>query len=356
MLRKVFITAIKGCAVFTALSQQPAAEEKKSVTRFSGFVDAYYRYDLKNSPANNFTSFTGGHNAFELGMFSLKAEHSIGKVNMVADLGLGQRAKEFSYNDEGITSSIKQLFISYTPQDWLKFTIGSWATHVGYELVDAPSNRNYSMSYMFTNGPFFHTGIKTEFTAGKHSLMIGVANPTDYKIPPSDMMNKKFLIAQYGLIASEKVKGFLNYVRGQFPDTAKMNQLDAVITAQLSNRFSIGWNSTFCRIKTWDGQKNLEGKNWWGSALYLNYDPKEWFALTLRSEYFNDKNQLKLNSPGDSGCTIWANTLSANFKVNSLIIIPEFRIERCNKKLYSTKNGTSVQTASQVLLAAVYSF
>ena len=39
----------------------------------------------------------------------------------------------------------------------------SWATHVGYELVDAYLNRNYSMSYMFSYGPFFHTGIKADF-------------------------------------------------------------------------------------------------------------------------------------------------------------------------------------------------
>lgn len=117
-------------------------------------------------------------------MASLKMEHSIGKVGFVADLGFGKRAQEFSYNDNGITQAIKQLYVTYSPKDWLKFTMGSWATHVGYELVDAPANRNYSMSYMFSWGPFFHTGIKAEATAGKSGFMLGISNQTDYKWSP----------------------------------------------------------------------------------------------------------------------------------------------------------------------------
>jgi hypothetical protein len=26
-------------------------------------------------------------------------------------------------------------------------------------------------------------------------------------------------------------------------------------------------------MKAWDGSKNVDGKSWWGSALYLNLDP-----------------------------------------------------------------------------------
>ncbi|HYE56707.1 MAG TPA: outer membrane beta-barrel protein, partial [Chitinophagaceae bacterium] len=147
---------------------------------FSGSADIYYRYDFAKTSTNNLTSFTNSHNSFELGMASVKLEYKFNKVSMVADLGFGKRATEFSYNDEGIAAGIKQLFVTYTPADWIKFTTGSWTTHIGYELIDPQLNRNYSMSYMFTNGPFFHTGLKADLTKGKHGLMIGVANATDY--------------------------------------------------------------------------------------------------------------------------------------------------------------------------------
>src|SRR4051812_42296059 len=210
MLRKTFVA---GAALLSftcanaqdsslALARIPKTAETKTVTEtpeaakpplltISGSVDAYYRYDFAKTKANNFTSFTNSHNNFSLGMASIKFEHKTDKLDAVADLGFGPRAKEFSYNDDGITAAIKQLYISYSAASWIKFTVGTWATHVGYELLDPQLNRNYSMSYMFTNGPFSHTGVKADITAGKHGFMVGVSNATDYRYVPDGVINKK---------------------------------------------------------------------------------------------------------------------------------------------------------------------
>jgi hypothetical protein len=285
-------------------------------------------------------------------MASLKFEHTYGKVSAVADLGFGPRAKEFSYNDDGITQAIKQLYISYAPADWLKLTAGTWATHVGYELLDPQLNRNYSMSYMFTNGPFSHTGLKAEFTKGKHGLMLGISNATDFRSPVNGQINKKFFLAQYSFAPNEKVKIYLNYVDGQGPDTAKSNQLDAVITATLTKKISLGYNGTIYTTKQWNGIKNMNAKNWWGSALYFNVDPKEWFGLTLRSELFSDKDALK-----GFNTSLFVNTLSANFKVDGFIFIPELRIESAGENIYlDDKGALTKKKAASFLLAAVYRF
>ena len=162
-MKKLFFFIAGGCfAPALIFSQETTPETEKPKPVFTISADAYYRYDFNKSPLNNKTSFTNSHNSFELGMASVKAEHTIGKVGMVVDLGFGKRAEDFSYNDEKSRFSIKQLYLSYSPWKNFKFTAGSWATHVGYELVDAYANRNYSMSYMFSYGPFFHTGLKGE--------------------------------------------------------------------------------------------------------------------------------------------------------------------------------------------------
>ena len=75
--------------------------------------------------------------------------------------------------------ALKQAYLSYAVTDKFKLTMGKWATHIGYELADAYLNRNYSMDYMFSYGPFSHTGIKADIgLGGKSALMIGVANTT----------------------------------------------------------------------------------------------------------------------------------------------------------------------------------
>jgi Putative beta-barrel porin-2, OmpL-like. bbp2 len=370
MIQKLFVAAM-GMLSLTFVNAQtasvnnsadsaivaPEEEKKEPSLTITGSVDAYYKYDFANTKANSFTSFTQTHNAFSLGMASVKFEHKGGKVGAVADLGFGPRAKDFAYADNGITQAIKQLYVSYSATDWLKFTLGTWATHVGYELVDPQLNRNYSMSYMFTNGPFTHTGLKAEVSKGKHGIMLGVSNPTDFRIPPDGQINKKALLAQYSFAPNDKVKFYLNYVGGKNPDTSKTNQFDAVITAKVSDKFNIGFNGTVNSTQPWDGVKNTESKAWWGSALYLNVDPQPWFGLTLRGELFSDKNQFKAFSSSTEGGNIFSTTLSANFKTGGFIFIPEFRLDNANKEvLFTNKTGAFTKSAASFLIAAVYSF
>ena len=369
MLQKFFVAAM-GLLSFTLVSAQtesvsydksaassPAEEKKEPVLTITGSMDAYYKYDFAKTKANSYTSFTQTHNSFSLGMASLKLEHKGDKVGAVADLGFGPRARDFSYTDEGITQAIKQLYVSYSPADWVKFTLGTWATHVGYELLDPQLNRNYSMSYMFTNGPFSHTGVKAEFTKGIHGAMIGISNATDFRIPPDGYINKKFFLAQYSVAPTENLKLYLNYVGGQNPDTSKSSQFDAVVTAKVSDKFNIGFNGTINSIKAWDGSKNEDSKSWWGSALYLNFDPQPWFGLTLRGELFGDKHQFKTLSLASEGCNIFATTLSANFKKGGFTFIPEFRLDNANKEvLFVDKDGALTKSAANFLFAAIYSF
>ena len=90
--------------------------------------------------------------------------------------------------------------------------------------------------------------------------------------------------------------------------------------------------------------------------MYLSLDPKDWFGLTLRGEYFNDDHQLKVYSASPEGGNIFATTLSANFKINALVIIPEFRIDKASKDIFTAKNGSPSSKAGSFLVAAVYAF
>jgi len=338
------------CNVFAGTSDSiPAPAPSFSIT---GSADLYYRYDFAKMADNSRTSFTGTHDQFALGMASVKFEHKTSKVDMVADLGFGKRASDFAYNDGGLLSAVKQLYISYSPSSTVKFTAGTWATHVGYELVDPQLNRNYSMSYMFTNGPFTHTGVKADFTFGKSGVMVGLANPTDMRVVPAGVMNNKFFIGQYSYAASDNFKAYLNFVAGKGTDTTKINQTDLVLTSKISSKFGIGFNATVNSSKFWKNKKYTDAMSWWGSALYLNFDPSSIFGLTLRGEYFSDKNSIKIPAGGN----VFATTLSANFKVDGFIFIPELRLDNSNKLNFFDKDGKGKKSAASLIFAAIYAF
>jgi hypothetical protein len=332
-----------------------AQDSTKSNWAITGSVDGYYRYNFHNAKdsgiTNNYTSFTNSQNSFELGMASLKVDHSIGKVGATIDFGFGTRAEEFSYNDQGAKTAIKQAYLSYAPSSHVKLTMGKWGTHVGYELLDAYLNRNYSMDYMFSYGPFFHTGAKADFTFGNVGFMVGVTNPPDML---TASFTKKFFIGQFSAASTNgKVKGYLNYVGGKYENDVATNQLDLVLNGTVSNKFSLGYNGTVQFVTPSGG----DGNSWWGSAVYLNFDPTSMFGLTLRGEYYDDKK-------GDSGLTtatgaatsIFDATLSGNIKIDNLTLIPEFRLDNAEDAIFFKNSGEAVKSTGSFILGAAYHF
>lgn len=342
----------------------------------TGSVDVYYRFNF-SSPSgqvtNNYTSFTNSQNSFELGMASIRADHSFGKVSATADLGFGRRAEEFSYNDPAHPTlfAVKQLFASYQVSDKVKLTMGKWGTHIGYEVLDAFANRNYSMDYMFSFGPFFHTGLKADVTlSGTTAFMVGVANPTDFS---STTSSTKVLLAQFSTGTKDgKIKAFLNYqgYSGVNQDTSiasgyylfkSLNQFDLVVNGTVTSQFGIGFNATVQSVNSSTLGKTA---SWWGAALYLNFDPTSTFGLTLRGEYFGDKDGVKIN-PNDfstnssetPGLNVFDLTLSGIYKVGSnLTIIPELRLDNGSKDFFYKSDGTTTKSTVSALLAAVYKF
>lgn len=354
MLRTIsfsLIATLFSCSVWAqAPTDSVKAAAPAPALSITGSADVYGRYNF-NKQVNNYTSFTGSHGQARIGMATLKLEHKTAKVDLVADLGFGPRAQEFAYNDNGITAAVKQLYLSYTVNEHLKFTGGTWATHIGYEVVDAYANRNYSMSYMFTNGPFTHTGAKADITAGKSGFMIGVSNPTDWRSVPTSYTDKKNLIAQYSFAPNDNFKLYLNYVGGRDTGDNKVHQYDLVATAKVSSTFSLGLNGTVNQSKRF-AEDYAASHTWWGSALYLNLDPVSWFGLTLRGEYFSDKDHVKIGADN-----VIAGTLTAQFKVDGFIFMPEFRYDKGKQEMFFKSDGvTGTKGTASFLIAAVYSF
>ena len=342
--------AITQCTFSQAIDSTKKTPPPVTIT---GFVDGYYRYDFNNPksfPYNSFTSFTHSSNSFELGMASIRADHSFGKVSATVDLGFGTRAEEFAYNDANTRLAIKQLYVTYAPSNKIKFTFGTWGTHVGYEVLDPYLNRNYSMSYMFTNGPFSHTGVKADISlGGKSALMVGIANPTDYRSAPGA---PKSIIAQFSTgTKNDKLKAYFNFVGGKQNDFKKVVQGDVVATYAASSQFSIGINGTLQSVKRdLDSTGTFTKANWSGIALYFNYDPAAWFGLTLRGEYISDKDEyLGLKH-------VFAPTVSGNFKVDNLTIIPELRFDNAGNEVFYKNAAESTKSTGSFVLAVVYHF
>lgn len=337
-------------AFMSKLAAQEASEKPFRGLEISGAVDAYYEYNFNEVPFP--TSFTGSQNSISLGMANVIFAKEGKKVGFKADLAFGPRAEVANGYTGTTLAAIKQLYITYAPIEKLTLTAGNFSTHVGYEVIDAPVNMNYSTSYMFSNGPFFHTGIKADYAATEQlGFMLGILDDTDSKF---DLVKGKHIGGQvsykgdnYGL--------FLNYLGGKKADDAdgKLfdNQVDLTATFQATDALGLGLNAT---TKMFRDTELDESYNWSGAAIYANYKTSDRFTLALRGEYIADKDGI-ITSIADN--SIMSVTLSGNINIGELRLIPEFRLDTSKEEGYFTDADGNAKTSSAgFLMGVVYSF
>ncbi|RED91734.1 outer membrane beta-barrel protein [Marinoscillum furvescens] len=337
-----FLTALMLLAVVTVNAQ----DEPAGFT-FSGSVDTYFRtnlnaenqvdldddgtYDAYQAPATSFANQPG----FALGMVNLIAAYEGEKVGFVGDLVFGPRGTDAVFASTTASSSIvNQLYVYWNVSDAVTLTAGNFNTFLGYEVISPTANFNYSTSYMFSYGPFSHSGLKADIGLGDLSLMLGVFNPTDATDfnPTGDYVGG----AQIGYGGA-----YLNFL---FDD--EFFQVDLTAGWDLSETFYLGVNATSA------------SDNFYGAALYLQNSFSESFAMGLRGEYFSDE--------GVGAITVGENvvdlTLSANYSVGNLTLIPEFRLDLYSEEdvvITDYSSPTDFETGSSLasfVVAGVYSF
>ena len=350
ILKKNFLQIVGFCllAIYSANAQEGTTILPG--TTFAGSADFYYKYDFAEVN-NSYTSFTKSHDSYEIGMASIEASHKLGKASIFVDLGFGSRASEFTYNDSTNTFMIKQMYITYDFSDSFKVTAGSFGTNIGYELVDAVDNKNYSMSYAFTNGPFFNTGVKAQYTSGKYSFMAGITNPTDFKTAGEAGSKNKTFIGQIGCVA-DKGSAYLNFSSGSENPASDVNktQFDFVGSRKLNTNLTLGFNGTYAMVED-DINSDLDA-NWFSLVGYINYAFKDKWSIAYRLEYFDDKDGAIYGAMPN----ITGNTLSLNYKEGNLTFIPEVRFDSSSEDIFKKKDGSAAGSSAYVLFATTYSF
>ena len=163
-------------AVSFAQETEETTEEAAPTFSVSGSVDTYFR-SAEFAPYTSFANLPG----FALGMANIVLSYEGDKHGFVADFVYGPRGTEAVFNSSGSSNIVNQLYAYYNFSDSFTLTLGNFNTFLGYEVISPVANFNYSTSYMFSYGPFSHTGIKADFTLSDDvSLMLAVLNQTDY--------------------------------------------------------------------------------------------------------------------------------------------------------------------------------
>ena len=213
--------------------------------------------------------------------------------------------------------------------------MGRFNTYLGYEVISPTGNFNYSTSYLFSNGPFSHLGLKADFALSEDfSLMLAVMNATDV----------------YDNITGDYAFGAQLGYAGQFLNLYYDNdevlgfEIDYTGGFDLSDDIFLGINGAY---------QTSEDAGFYGVALYPQLATSDSFSIGLRGEYFgyHDKDVDDLPS-------VFAATITGSYSLENLIIKPEIRLDSWSNDAepYFDADGEASNSLAAFTLAAIYSF
>ncbi len=360
---------------------------------FSGYMDTYYTANF-NSPQDRLNTGVNGSarafdqraGQFQLGLVQAKATYTSDKVDAVMDLTFGNNADLGNYgntvslNSGAATSTalvIKQAYLTLKATPKLSFTAGQFGTHIGYEVIDAPINYNYSLSNLFNNGPFYHLGLKAQYAfSDKAYLMVGLVNNIDRNF---DNNRAKGFIAQFFVSPASGWSVYLNTAisneanarsvgtkTGQ-DTTGTYSIYDLTTNYQITPKFYVGLNAAvgsqtggYQQLNPYaTGTYTTTSTTWGGVALYSNYAFTDKFGMGVRLETFDNTGGARALVAADgTGVSVNSYTLTGNWTLadGHVLIKPELRYDGYSKNKFIDGDGKLTKSQTTFGLAAIFKF
>ncbi len=274
---------------------------------------------------------------------------------------------------------VTQAYVSYVTGP-ATVILGKFATLAGAEVIASSGDTNYSRSILFGYAiPFTHTGARLTYAVSDtFSLIAGVNQGWDqfkdmnsdktielgFTAAPSKMFS--FTGAFYGgkELANPGAMAAGNaYSAAAVPALSSVSNgnrqlidLTATINATDSLSFVANYDNGSQANAILSSGLLGTGK-WDGLALYANYQVNDQWRASLRTEYMNDKNGVRLPFVGTSGQTWKESTLTvAYMPVKSFEFRGEIRKDTSNQAVFLQTNGLGKTSQNSFGLEALYKF
>lgn len=350
-----------------ALATTEAAPKPKSwyeSVAVGGFVDVYFsgNFDGPSNRQNAQTLFNMRANEFSLAVAELNFTKKAEPVGFRLDLQYGPLTEAFhaaepaapAHGYEAI-KHIQQAYASWSPIENLTLDLGKFVTGAGNELTESQDNWNYSRSYTYYSGPFYHTGLRGSYVLDKLTLMLSVVNGYNNVVDNND--GKTFHVGAY--YNSEAFDALFNWIGGPeqlHEDGNWRHLLDGAIKLKPSKSFAAQLYAMYIR----EDFGPMGSATWWGINGLARLAIGDTGAAALRVEYFDDDGPGTLVTGGQQ---VLAATVTGEAKVaDALLLRLEFRHDHVlgpsdppPEPFFTSEGGTS-EMISTLTLSAVAMF
>ena len=255
-----------------------------------------------------------------------------------------------------------QAFVQYSSGP-VHVMAGKYVTFAGAEVINSTANSNYSRSILFGYAiPFTHTGVRAHYRASDTiTLMGGINNGWDNLKDTNSAKAVEFGVTVVpakeltlaGMVHSgkERVGGLVN----TGPEGMR-NLFDGMATFNATDKLTLILNYDYATQANASGAtaNGASSAKWSGWAGYVNYQIDEKWKLSLRGEYFNDRDGYRTGVAQK-----WKEaTLTLGYTpIKNLEFRGEIRGDRSNVPAFANSDEvTASKSQRSIGLEAIYKF
>jgi Putative beta-barrel porin-2, OmpL-like. bbp2 len=263
----------------------------------TGYVDGTFAAQRNETTKKDYNTFALQQAAFTLSKLPTTGFGAL--VNVIA----GQNpysATGFGSTPAGQGASttgfyVLQGFVQYASGAWL-VQGGKFSTLAGAEVAAPISNTNTTRSILFAYEPVTNTGLRITYAAtDKLNLIVGVNNGWTNS---QDTANSAAKTVEAGLaytpsktfawtLAGYYGRDDLNYTAANGAIRGNIGLLNTVLTWSATSALTLVGSVDYGSVQS---TALTPSASWYGAALYGNYAISDLWRMSLRGEYFDDRN------------------------------------------------------------------
>jgi Putative beta-barrel porin-2, OmpL-like. bbp2 len=310
-----------------------------------GYTFNMAEFSIKRDPDEKFPF--GGGVVLTAGQDAQK-NHSIGLLRSETDVFPFRNTPWFDLQEAYISARIP---IGAGPV----IKAGKFVTLLGSEVIESPSNLNYSRGYLFTLAiPLTSTGVLasysfTDWLSVQGGVVLGWDRSDTENSGPSGTGQiavtpiKDLPIALNFIVGPEK-SGDKNPIRGVLDLTAAYTM--GPVTLGLNFDYGAQANDVFLTSQDL-GDKSSK---WYGLAGYIAYDFLKDFRASVRQEWFRDPDGTRTATV--DGVTLFSTTGTLQYNIwKGLYARAEYRHDSAREKVFGCRPDSACENKSQDTLS-----
>jgi Putative beta-barrel porin-2, OmpL-like. bbp2 len=366
----VGMLAMEGAAMAEdAPSAKPAIPVVSDILQASGltltgYVDGTFAAQHDDTTKKDYNTFALQQAAFTLSKLPTSGFGAL--VNVVA----GQNpysATGFGSTPAGQGSGttgfyVLQGFVQYATGAWI-VQGGKFSTLAGAEVAAPISNTNTTRSILFAYEPVTNTGLRVTYAATDTlNLILGVnngwTNSQDTANGPDKTVEAGIAYTPSKTLAWT-LQGYYgrdnsNYVDQNGAIKAKIGLLDTVLTWSATGALTLVGSVDYGSVQS---TSLTPSASWYGVALYGNYAINDLWRVSLRGEYFDDRDGYltKNFTAGNAGSDQKLKEITLTFGYDPIKSV-ELRLEGRYDEPSTVAGAQLLPKTYQGWLEAIYKF